>query len=213
MKSTRFAVTNRLTGWVLGMTLAVLSGTASAAVLYEQQPDVSGDSYSSYLDAGQMLAEDFTLGSAVNLDGITWWGSFVTDDDLDNFHVALFTDLGNPPLADLTGTAITRSDAGNDIFEYRLATPLALDAGDYFLRVVQDATEWYWQRALTGNGIFWYYLAGNSGWDSSGNDDPPMQADLALRLTGQLQQSVPEPGTLGLLLAAGAALVVVRRRA
>lgn len=213
MKTVLSTVQCRLTGWLLGMALTVASGAVSAAILLEQLPDMSGDAYSSYLDSGQMLAEDFTLGSAVDLDGIGWWGSFVADDDLDNFHVALFSNLANPPLADLTGTAITRSDAGNDVYQYQLSTPLSLAAGSYFLAVVSDSAEWYWQRALTGNGIFWYFQDGNSGWESSGEGDPPTQADLALRLTGQLQQSVPEPGSLGLLLAAGAALVVARRRA
>lgn len=206
MKSIATVVHNRLTGWALGLALAATAGATSAAVLYEQLPDTPGDAFGSYSDAGQTLAEDFTLGSAVNLDGISWWGSLVADEYLGDFQVSLFSDLNDPPLLDLSGVPIIRSvvDVTNDVYQYQLATSQSLAAGTYYLVVMMNNspgndTEWHWQGALTGNNQFW---VDGSGWVNITDDD------LALRLTGQ----VPEPGSLGLLLAAGAALVVARRR-
>jgi len=212
----------RLSAWALSVAMAAAVCTADADVLYTQPPIDGGNAQFAESITPQQVADDFILGGAVNLEGITWWGSYYNNDDLgDDFVVRLYSgitgtgtilqDFGSVFVAKNTATPALTDSIGDIVYQYdfSLAAPLSLSGGTYYLSVqnVNNNSYWLWLTGTSGNGQFW----------SRGEDADPwatqsIQEDLAFSLNGTRVQVVPEPAPLALLLLAGAALLVARRR-
>ncbi len=211
--------------------LFAVSMPGNAYLIDNGVPDI-GTSYVSDFDAGQQVADNFTLTQDANLTQIEWWGIYLYNNSpaTDSFTVRIFADNGSgaPQITptNLAGT-LTRSGTGQtitvpvfftsvtaDIYHYTLdlGTALNLTAGDYWLSIVNDtATDtndnWYW---LTSNA--------NSGNARSRPDDGTpwntgLGNEMAFRISGTTVSptppgTVPEPAALSLL---GLGLLLLRR--
>lgn len=205
-----------LVGWAFAAILALVTSTASATVLYQQLPQDGGGGYYANTNFPQQMADDFTLGGAVSLQSMTWWGGYDgnvggVDDD---FLVRLYSGIAGTGtvLQEFSSVSFTRTPtslldfSGSDIFQYdfALAAPLGLSSGTYYLFVQNlGASDWFWQGANSGNGDLWFRGEDTDTWTKAAGD-------LALRLEGTPAQ-VPEPSLLALLGIAGLSLVLGRR--
>lgn len=208
-------------GWALAAFLTLVTCTASAAVLHQQLPLDNGAGYYANLTFPQQMADDFTLGGAASLEGITWWGGYDGNLDAgdDDFLVRLYSSMTGTGtvLQEFSSVPFTRTStvlldvAGNDVYQYdfALAVPLGLSSGAYHLFVQNLGTsDWFWQEGSSGNGDLWYRVEDSDTWMAD-------VGDLALRLEGtpvQVPVQVPEPSSLTLLGIAGLSMVLVWRR-
>lgn len=206
-----------LTRWGMGVLLVAMTGAASAAVLVEQLPQDQGTGYFANPNIPQQLADDFTLGGAASLEGITWWGGY--DGNIDNgdddFLVRVFSGIGgtgtllqafNSPVVTRSTTTLTDSVL-NAVYQYdfSLGSALNLAAGTYYLSVQNlGSSDWFWQQAVAGSVGLWFRGEDSDVWQA--NPD-----NLAFRLNGTPAQ-IPEPGILGLFMLAGVGLALARRR-
>jgi hypothetical protein len=208
-----------LTGWAFAAFLALATSTASAAVLYQQLPQDGGLGYYANPNFSQQMADDFTLGGAVNLESVTWWGGYDGDLDAgdDDFLVRLYNGIvgTGAMLQEFSPVSFTRTStslldvAGNEIYQYdfALAAPLGLSSGTYYLFVQNlGSSDWFWQEASSGNGDLWFRGEDADAWTMAAGE-----GDLALRLEG-VRVSVPEPSSLALLGIAGLSMVLAGRR-
>lgn len=216
MPSTVFS--RRLLSWVCGAALGGFVVSAGADVLYAQAPMDGGLGFYANTNSPQQIADDFSLGGAVSLEGISWWGGDggnpATPDD--DFLVRIYSSLSGTGtvLHTYTPGAVTRTTTGlsdganNTVYQYdfMLASPESLPAGSYHLFVQNlGQTDWFWLQASSNSPSFSFRLADGDPWD-------PASYDVAFSLNGVRQQSVPEPDTIALTLLAGAALLFARRR-
>jgi hypothetical protein len=207
-----------------GTCLAFLASTASAAVLYTQLPLDDGDSYYANPNIGQQLADDFTLGGAVSLQSITWWGGYDGDFDAgdDDFRVRVYDSIGdtgavlaqfNIGLMTPTVTSILDS-VGNAIYQYDFSLPssLALASGTYYLFVENlGSSDWLWQTTGPGNDSVWGRGQEGDPWTKFTSSDQDYLGDLAFRLEGERVQ-VPEPASLALFGIASLSMLLAGRR-
>lgn len=198
------------------------AGLVSAGVIYNNgDPDLS-NAYMSDLGfiALQMeTGDDFSLSTNVILRDVHWYGVYGwgngTEPAQDDFTIRIFNVVGGVP-----GTTpfyeehigdVGRVDTGNTIGNYRLfaystlLTDTTLNAGDYFLSIVNNTSEpsypdyWYWAfSSPTGNAHFRSIFTRNHFGDGRW---VPMGGEASFNLTGE---PVPEPGTL-LMLGTGLA--------
>ncbi|MEC9373425.1 MAG: hypothetical protein VYC34_06245, partial [Planctomycetota bacterium] len=93
------------------------------SVAYEQ-PNDSADGFFTDAVAGQFysqrIADNFTLASTSNVNGVNWWGSseFFIFNDLTNFSsftVEIFADAGGAPGASVTGPITASTAATNPV--------------------------------------------------------------------------------------------------
>jgi PEP-CTERM motif len=189
---------------------------------------VYGDAYASdFGTSAQVQAgDDFILSAgADDITDIHWWGFYspLPFPPNDAFTIRIFKidiNSGVPdaiPLYDNTvGNAVTRTDTGNQRFEYSVdLAPISLDPGiPYLLSIVNNSTRsggggygnWFWIASDTSSQTIHYARVSDGGaWN-------PSPVELAFNLTGPSSQSAPEPSTFLLLGAGLAGVGLVRRR-
>lgn len=206
-----------LAGWAFAAFLALATSTASAAVLYQQPPVDGGNGFYANPNFPQQMADDFTLGGAVSLESISWWGGYDGDLDAgdDDFLVRLYSDVSGTGTVqqEFNSAPFTRSTtslldgAGNAVYQYdfSLATPVSLSASTYYLFVQNLGTsEWFWQAASSGNGDLWFRSEDTDVWAME-------VGDMALRLEGT-PALIPEPSSLALFGIAGLSMLLAGRR-
>lgn len=204
--------------WAFGVALAVTAGSASALAIYEQGPATTNARAANVTDPGQ-AADGFALGLAASLDSITWWGSYAGGFDAgdDSFQVRLYSAMsGTGSLLDPSPIpgAVTRYTTSlllggvDEVYRYRfdLTGFKSLAAGAYYLSVQnQGSANWLWLDSAAGNDGLWLRLEDADEWQEK-------RGDLAFILSGTVRTTLPEPGSLALLLLAGASLGLARRR-
>lgn len=203
--------------------LLVASASSQASVLFEQTPINGGDGLFSNESSGAYNAERFSLATASRITDIHWWGSYASGVDDDHFNLRVLRDNAGSPGASVGGgvfldVAVARAAtvltdvAGATVYEYALNLPSSLDlaAGSYYLDLTDETlnTNWFWLFGNDGDGQVWSGTSGST-WS------PAISGDFALRVGGDAFAAAPEPGVLGLLLAALPAffLTGARRRA
>lgn len=206
---------------LLAWGLAFLAGTVSAAVLVDQPFSNGGESFLSYRSGGLENADSFSLVGTSTVSAVAWWGTYNSSDSLDQFSVQLAQSLSglSTATAELAGTVSV--DSGNPVgtdsngssiyrFELALDSTLALSAGNYSLSVANEF-------AVDDPEFVWGWTAGSGGDGTSlyldGNDWVEGASDLSFQIIGERQQqTVPEPGMLGLLGLGGVGLMFASRR-
>jgi hypothetical protein len=212
----------RVKSLLLASVLCIGSSTATAAFLFEQAPLAGGDGFFSNIEAGAQNADSFTLSSAVELRGITWWGSYDPSADEDSFVVRILADSSGTPggtVIALGTTLVTRTStefldiAGAPVFQYdlTLALPVNLAAGSAFLSLANQtqSSSWFWLLSPSGNGEHAQRAADDDAWENVAT------GDFAFRLDGVQLTAVPVPGSVFLLtsgLIAACASQRLRRR-
>lgn len=211
---------------VLAGLLVVLfiATVGNAAMLYQHGLDATLSGAYSNL-GGQIVADNFTLGTDAVITGVNWFGYFDSEPaslssilfDL-NFH----SDAGGVPnftpsytqalslnITDIGLDAIN----GNNIyrFEATLSTSLAVMAGEQMWLSVFDTdpstTQWLWSRSVrTGDG----YAVRNTNPDDITDWISDNGGDFAFELVGE-PAPVPEPATM-ILFGLGMAGVGIFRR-
>lgn len=221
---------------VVGCLLAGAISTTQAASIVIQLPDESGFNFGtlSSIDppvgsaprVGQQIGESFSINSAYNVTGLTWWGAYnaPTVVSPDDFTVRIFDfDSNNDPSQlpsvldlevdnlNLTRTELVSQDFfGSQMYQYSLdlgtaAPGLQLVPGNYLISVLNyadpninsDWQEWYWADA-----DFVQNLDGVN-WGRTQDGTPWLEGsdffDLAFALEGT---EVPLPGAFFLMLTA-----------
>jgi|GEM_PF-2200339 len=213
-----------LSGWAVSAAVGALFlgvvGAANASVLIEQAPLADGEAIFSNIDGGAQNADSFFFGGNVTVDNIKWWGSYAVDDG-DQFVVRIFDDnSGSPgtlllaynPAIPVRATTSLKDSGGADVYEYSFdGVPTDFQAGTYYLSIMNDgpnyATGWNWLTSSANPDENFYRGLDADSWtvDKSGN--------LSMQINGVRQQSVPEPGTIALMLLVGGMLTFSRRLA
>jgi hypothetical protein len=181
LPSTRRRVVMR--GFALVVSIALLSSTASAGVVYSQPPSNTGTVYQSSwwepdgTDYDQWVWDDFTLGTTTDLTEIDWRGGYlyggsysgpVLGFDVDiypSIPAGIQPDVVNPPLAhfSVAGNANETpagSFGGTALFDYRfvLPTPFHAVAGTKYWIQIEAAhhgiPEWGFAQGTGGTGSY-----------------------------------------------------------
>lgn len=220
MNKNQNAVTHKLKEWVVAALFGVMASAASADVLYSQ-PTVDGaEAYFSNMGAGVQNVDGFQLSGAMKVTGFNWWGSYSIDSG-DDFIVRLFSDTTgtlSSLLSEFTMTSVSKTDSGLmdsgqrkvSFYSFVLPTPMQLSSGQYYLSVMNEASQWNWSTDganQSGDSESLYRAADGDPWEVDSVND------LAFEVLGsRQQQSVPEPGSVALVTLAGISLLLARRR-
>ena len=189
--------------------LIAAAPVASSAVV-SQPFSLGGDTFLSSFVGGAVNADSFTLGGAVKVSSIAWWGT--AEPAQGDFSVRLATSLASEvddTFVELSGSLTSASTGvsdsqGQEIFRFdlTLGSPLGLGAGTHYLAIGYDdqsePPQWAWAAGDPGDGFS--YSLDQQTWI----DLPP---DLSFEIS-----TVPEPGILALLGLAGIGGLLARRR-
>ena len=184
---------------------------ASAAVLVSQPFSAGGESFLSTFDGGLINADSFSLGGAVDVSSIAWWGTEAAGGG--SFSVRVASSLnGLLSASALGGTVVSAPANATDSdqralhrFELTLGSALGLGGGTHYLAIGYEnaKSEWYWTAGDDGDSVSYYSDA--QAW-------PEDDVDLSFEVVGERRQTVPEPGILALLGLAGIGGLLARRR-
>ncbi|MEI6335610.1 MAG: hypothetical protein WCS87_13710 [Methylococcaceae bacterium] len=168
---------------VIATLLIGLISSADASVSYQQDPVNEGNVIFANTSAGAVIADNFSVASAFNLESLSWWGGYDTSDS-DNFIITLHSDASGIPGTQLkeyssinvTATAASLIDiSGAPVYryDYTLPTALSLASGSYYLSITNETTasNWYWLTGTGGDAQHWNLDSDGSTWvvDSSGD--------------------------------------------
>jgi hypothetical protein len=209
------------------MVMGCLAANALASTIYTNgAPNQANGSNIS----GFATADDFTLGGAFTLTGLTFWSSANFDPFGGEFSGtigwAILSDSGGLPNTVLffgSDNAPLLTDTGVDILgtrEWRIDVALPsinLLAGSYWLALREGA----WGSANDGSTIYWDTtgnttgalplftadLTGASGWTDAG-----MGSDLAFELSDGGATVIPEPSSFLLTATAIGLLIIAGRK-
>lgn len=200
----------------VGAALAMAMGGAGAAVLYEQLPD-QVIAYGANDVIPEQLADNFTLSAGARLTSITWWGVNASNASTgDDFLVRLLSNNSGPGtvLYSFSAAVVTKAPTASQVasafdeyqYDFTLPTAVDLSADTYYLSVqnLSSDGDWYWETGGPRDDQLYFRGTDANTWNSYSDD-------LAFRLNGT--QAIPEPGSMALLLLAGAALLLTRRQA
>ncbi len=222
--------------WFLAVAASLALSSANAAVVTSiTQPLLtpSPDAIDSYLDdlgGGIETAESLTATADIDVQNISWWGSYDGTPSTDDFIVRVFADAAGsvggllyelasaPAMRSLTGV---QDIFGEDVYAYSLdlaSGALALEDGlSYWLSIVNisntgnNPVGWYWAESSVGDGANAYREPALSpDWIV---DSPSI--DLAYEITGVTDDPdavVPVPSTLLIMLLPLGALAMNRMR-
>jgi len=205
-------------------TTALLAGSASAAVLYDQ-PSNNFGAFSSQNDTasggfGNFVTtfDNFTLGSAATIESVDFTGAFfnpVTHGSITGFTIAISADSSGIPGAQLYSkfiggsggeTSLGTDTQGDLVFGYSENISFSAAAGtQYWLSIVPDLAfppQWGWENSSVGDGAGYQIFFGSGG---------AITSDSAFTLN-DTPSKVPEPVTLSLFGAGIAGAAAMRRR-
>jgi hypothetical protein len=186
----------------------LMSASASQAVpIYVQMAPSPDQEFlsDSHADAGDLTADNFTLGVSDTIRSVIWQGtSGPSAPGPDAFRIVFYADPIGSPLASFnvgtafrfdTGTAI----GGDELYSYEAnlgGAGFAAAAGThYWISIVNDAivdpaNAWAWAGTFNGlasgsfdNGATWFIQAGQTQF-ALGNDTVPEPATVSLVVLG-----------------------------
>lgn len=180
-----------------------LPAAAQAGILFSQQPQDGGVSYTS-VEGGQWQADDFVLPTDSIINDLHWWGVYEANQVVaDDFTFYFYEDDNGPDV----GTVVTaqpvnfgrtattlQNNVNSDVYRYDadLSVSIPVTGGTtYWLAIINDIAgteEWFWQTASTTG------ASAASGDQGSTWTVFPSDFDTAFEITG-----VPVPGTAALL--------------
>lgn len=199
---------------------AGMSLTSQAAIVYNNgAPDqVYGTQMSEF-----QVADNFTIGTAANIDNIRFWSiQSAASDYSDSVYWAIYSNVaGQPGVVVQGGVTAAVAETATGLFtgfgyaEYVFNIPVAftLGAGDYWLGLHNgllasiNPTEMLWSTTAISAIPTGLYFDGN--WIDSGNEQAFLLEGTRVVVP---PPGLPEPGTLTLLAAGLAAAAVFRRR-
>jgi len=207
MKRTTFAF------GLLAVLLAVGVAPVSAAVLYTQPYDGTGNLFTSQNDTASyglyaQIYDDFKLSANSSITEVSWTGGYFNpalQGPITQFTVDIYSDDGGQPGATPLATEVFSGTAGETFlgnaggfptytYDVTLGTAFAATAGTtYWLSVYPNLSfppEWGWATGTGGNGSSYQDFFGTRSQLSS---------DFAFTLGGTSGPVIPEPSTFGLL--------------
>lgn len=174
---------NKVLLFLVTCLIVGLTETAHASSTYLQNAIVGGDAIFANSSSGAIIADNFNIASDVNLEALTWWGSYDTS-DIDDFIIRLYDDNAGSPGANIqsySGISVNSSTtllfdiSGAPVYRYDfgLPSPVSLTAGNYFLSITNETTQsgWYWLNGADGDNQQWALAANSITWESLSIND------------------------------------------
>ncbi len=198
-----------LIGLVALLFILAVPGWAAEQLVYFQNPDFNGG-YASQNDAAlgnfATAYDNFTLGSAANINQVEWIGSYLTGNGgITGFTLKFWSNAGNAPNTLLATYSVGGNAAEtflqNDnlgypsyLYTLGLGSNFAAAAGtEYWLSIVPNLNfppQWQWETGVGGDSNNYQCYFGACG------NNP---YDLSFALYVGQQSQTPEPGSLILL--------------
>lgn len=192
---------------VLAATLFLgLVASTQASTSYQQSPVDGGDAIFANASSGAIIADNFSVGNSFNLESLSWWGSYDTNDS-DNFIIHLHADasgLLGTLIHDYSSISVSKTvTALTDIsnapvyrYDFSLPTVVSLTAGNYYLSITNETTAsgWYWLNGSGGDAQQWALASDGSTWTVGSTND------LAFMVQYTQTSAVPVPPAFLLMM-------------